>query len=101
MLPDQTFRFEAELWLYAAARAPWHFITVPADIAGQIRFMTGSTWGFGSIRVDVRIGSRTHLGVSGLWERDDVWGSVLDLLDGNQGRWGNGASSLPASFGRL
>ena len=56
MLPEQTYRFEAELWLYAAARAPWHFITVPADIAGQIRFMTGRTRGFGSIRVEARIG---------------------------------------------
>ena len=56
MLPEQTYRFEAELWLYAAARAPWHFITVPADIAVQIRFMTGRTRGFGSIRVEARIG---------------------------------------------
>ena len=56
MLPEQTYRFEAELWLYAAARAPWHFITVPADIAGQIRFMTGRTRGCGSIRVEARSG---------------------------------------------
>ncbi|MCC0035805.1 MAG: DUF1905 domain-containing protein [Hoeflea sp.] len=56
MLPQQTYRFEAELWLYAAARAPWHFIPVPADIARQIRFMTGRTRGFGSIRVSARIG---------------------------------------------
>ena len=56
MLPEQTYRFEAELWLYAAARSAWHFITVPADIAGQIRFMTGRARGFGSIRVDARIG---------------------------------------------
>lgn len=56
MLPEQTYRFEAELWLYAAARAAWHFITVPADIAGQIRFMAGRTRGFGSIRVDACIG---------------------------------------------
>lgn len=56
MLPQQTYRFEAELWLYTADRAAWHFITVPADIAGQIRFMTGKTNGFGSIRVRARIG---------------------------------------------
>lgn len=55
MLPEQIHRFEAELWLYAAARAPWHFLTVPADIAGQIRFMTARTRGFGSIRVKARI----------------------------------------------
>ncbi|WP_417433756.1 DUF1905 domain-containing protein [Hoeflea sp.] len=56
MPPEQRYQFDAELWLYAAARAPWHFITIPADVASQIRFMAGKTRGFGSIRVRARIG---------------------------------------------
>ena len=56
MDPEQTFAFEAELWLYSAAKASWHFVTVPADISHRIRFLAGSTNGFGSIRVRVRIG---------------------------------------------
>jgi hypothetical protein len=54
--PDQNYRFEAELWRYSATKAPWHFITVPAEISQQIRFFAGKTKGFGSIRVSALIG---------------------------------------------
>ncbi|MDP2121990.1 MAG: DUF1905 domain-containing protein [Hoeflea sp.] len=57
MLPDQTYRFEAELWLYPGEKASWHFITVPAEISHQIRFLAGKTQGFGSIRIRARTGA--------------------------------------------
>ena len=56
MEPEQQYQFEAELWVYAGAKAAWHFITVPADISHSLSFFAGSTNGFGSIRVRVGIG---------------------------------------------
>jgi Domain of unknown function (DUF1905) len=59
MEPDNTFQFEAPLWLYATTKAPWYFITVPQDISASIRFFAASTNGFGSVRVRASIGA-TH-----------------------------------------
>lgn len=56
MIPEQSHSFEADLWLYSGAKASWHFITVPAEVSQQIRFFSGRTNGFGSIRVSARIG---------------------------------------------
>lgn len=56
MEPDQTYRFEAELWLYPTTKAAWHFVTVPADVSHRIRFFSGTTNGFGSVKVRARIG---------------------------------------------
>ena len=58
MEPDIQFEFEGKLWLYAAAKASWHFVTVPKDISEQIRFFgrRGSP-GFGSVRVSVTVGN--------------------------------------------
>lgn len=56
MIPEQSHSFEAELWLYSGAKASWHFITVPSEISQEIRFFSGRTNGFGSIRVSARIG---------------------------------------------
>lgn len=56
MDPEQIFGFEADLWLYSAAKASWHFVTVPAEISHRIRFLAGRTNGFGSIRVRACIG---------------------------------------------
>lgn len=57
MQPEQTYSFEAELWRVGAAKAPWHFITVPQEISHQIRFFAGKTNGFCSIRVRACIGA--------------------------------------------
>lgn len=54
--PEQTFAFDAELWVHTAAKASWHFVTVPAEISRRIRFVAGRTNGFGSIRVRACIG---------------------------------------------
>lgn len=49
------FEFDAELWLYPG-KGGWHFVTLPADIAGQIRFLTEpKTRGWRSEAVIVRI----------------------------------------------
>jgi hypothetical protein len=53
------FEFEATVWLWDGPAA-WHFITVPFEIADEIDEITrGRTGGFGSVRVQVTIGSST------------------------------------------
>ncbi|WP_041040014.1 DUF1905 domain-containing protein [Paramagnetospirillum magnetotacticum] len=52
-----TFEFEAQLWLYPGDAA-WHFITLPREIAEEIRFFCprrGAGWG--SVRVEACIGA--------------------------------------------
>jgi len=50
------FDFDAELWLWDARRSDtWVFLSVPAEIAE--RAATRPRSGFGSVRVEVRIGS--------------------------------------------
>ncbi|MAI00232.1 MAG: hypothetical protein CMN47_03990 [SAR116 cluster bacterium] len=47
------YEFEAALWLYPGMEG-WHFITLPADAAEEIRFFHQKRRGFGSIRVSIR-----------------------------------------------
>ncbi len=49
--------FNGKLWRWKGdAPAAWHFITLPEDVAGQIKFMTCKGRGFGSVRVKATIG---------------------------------------------
>lgn len=48
--------FEAEVWLWKSDAA-WHFLTLPQDVADEIEDMPISRGGFGSLRVQVTIGS--------------------------------------------
>ena len=51
--------FEAELWVWAARRDDsWTFVTLPADASEEIRdrAAAGPRRGFGSVRVQARIG---------------------------------------------
>ena len=48
--------FEAEVWLWKSDAA-WHFLTLPPDVADEIEDMPISRGGFGSLRVQVTIGS--------------------------------------------
>jgi hypothetical protein len=51
--------FTAEVWLYEGD-APWHFVTLPLDLADELRARTaGTRRGFGSVRVSVTLGSST------------------------------------------
>jgi hypothetical protein len=52
-----TYSFTADVWLYQG-KAAWHFVTLPPKLAGEIRFMAGSTRkGFGSVPVTAGIGT--------------------------------------------
>ena len=51
-MDDLSFTFTGQLWRWQGdAPAAWHFITLPAEIGGQIKFFSGRTRGFGSVRV--------------------------------------------------
>jgi len=50
------FEFDAELWLYPG-KGGWHFVTLPTDIAGEIRFTAErKKRGWGSEAVVARTG---------------------------------------------
>lgn len=44
------------LWLWSGESASWHFLTVPEELAGEIRAQSlAQRGGFGSVRVEARI----------------------------------------------
>jgi len=48
------------LWLWSGGQASWHFLTVPEEEAGEIRAEgLARRAGFGSVRVEARIGDVT------------------------------------------
>jgi hypothetical protein len=49
------FQFKSKLWLYDGPAA-WHFITVPKKLSAQIKTMALTQRGFGSVKVEARIG---------------------------------------------
>lgn len=50
-----SYSFQAELWLYPG-EAGWHFLTLPADIADDIRAQSaGHSKAFGSVKVTAEI----------------------------------------------
>lgn len=53
---SRTFEFQAPLWLFSGNGA-WHFITVPPDVSDEIADLAPPRPGFGSVRVQVRIGT--------------------------------------------
>lgn len=53
---DADFTFENTLWRYASEKASWFFITVPEDISAQVKMLSGRRNGFGSVKVDAKIG---------------------------------------------
>lgn len=45
------------MWLWSGENGRWHFITVPEELAGEIRAQgLARRGGFGSVRVEARIG---------------------------------------------
>ena len=55
---EATFDFDAELWEWDAKQdASWVFVTLPAEVAEEIRDMSPPRRGFGSVRVGVRCGT--------------------------------------------
>jgi Domain of unknown function (DUF1905) len=58
-VPPMGFVFSAEVWEHSGAGS-WHFVSLPEDEADDIEEMFGHTaGGFGSIRVEVTIGTST------------------------------------------
>lgn len=54
--PELTFR--SPLFRAEAADA-WRFVALPADVSEAVRLVAGPPRGFGSVRVQVRIGATT------------------------------------------
>jgi hypothetical protein len=53
------YRFRSELWEWPG-KAAWHFVTLPEDVTDDIdERMAGDKRGFGSVRVEVTIGTST------------------------------------------
>jgi hypothetical protein len=48
--------FEAEIWL-AQAEAAWHFVTLPAELADEVRARTAGRRPFNSVPVRATLGS--------------------------------------------
>lgn len=55
-MEDHTF--SSVLWRWEAQDA-WRFVTVPADLTEEIRVTGGPPRGFGSVRVEITVGSTT------------------------------------------
>lgn len=54
------YDFESEVWLYTAAKAAWHFVSLPAAFSDGIRGLRGPrSAGWGSLRVAATIGGTT------------------------------------------
>ena len=51
-------RFDAEIWLWEADAA-WHFLSLPEHVADEVEEQAGPRRGFGSVPVQVTIGSST------------------------------------------
>lgn len=50
------FYFEAVIWVFPG-ETPWHFLTLPEDISDELKSLRGKPRGFGSMRVDVKVGT--------------------------------------------
>jgi hypothetical protein len=57
-LSAHRYRFTAPLWEWDGGPAAWHFITLPEEVADEIKAITEGTArrGFGSVRVEVAVG---------------------------------------------
>ena len=56
---DDEWDFDAELWPADGADATWVFLTLPAGVGEDVRLLSGPPSGFGSVRVEVAVGSTT------------------------------------------
>lgn len=57
-MDGSVLHFTGEVWRYPG-EAGWHFITLPPDIADDIDGEVGERAGFGSIPIEVTIGTST------------------------------------------
>ena len=58
LLRVEDFSFTAALWQWEAqTTSAWFFVTLPVELADDLRLQAGPPRGFGSIRVEAVIGS--------------------------------------------
>ena len=54
----ESWTFEAELWSSETVGS-WVFLTLPPDVGDDLRLVSGPPAGFGSVRVEVALGTST------------------------------------------
>lgn len=52
-----SFRFSGELWEFSSEKTTWIFVTLPEEMSDEISDLVPNTPGFGSVRVEVSIGT--------------------------------------------
>ena len=57
-MPVESWTFEAELWSWESV-ASWAFVSLPAEAGDDVRLQSGPPTGFGSVRVEVTLGTST------------------------------------------
>ena len=68
----------ATLWRWSGEGGSWHFLTIDGQVSAEIRFAAlGRTGGFGSIKVEARIG-RTSWSTS-IFPQKDSGGFILPV----------------------
>lgn len=56
---DLTLEFTAPLWRWEARREFWTFVSLPADVTGEVRELAGDLpRGFGAVRAHARVGTK-------------------------------------------
>jgi hypothetical protein len=71
------YRFTGEVWLHQGT-GPWHFVTLPFDMSDEIEERTSQVQhGFGSVKVEVSIGSSTW--TTSLFASDSAKSYILPL----------------------
>jgi hypothetical protein len=53
-----SWTFDSELWS-SEQFAAWAFLTLPAEVGDDVRLLSGPPTGFGSVRVEVTLGTST------------------------------------------
>lgn len=57
---DLDFTFTNEVWIFAASKASWHFVTLPKEMSADIKAFTKHlAKGFRSVKVTAKIGETT------------------------------------------
>jgi hypothetical protein len=54
----ESWRFDAELWASESVGS-WVFLTVPPEVGDDVRLLSGPPTGFGSVRVEITLGTST------------------------------------------
>ena len=53
---DLNLEFQAEVWA-SSGKGAWFFVTLPVELADQVKFFQGQYTGFGMVNVKAQIGT--------------------------------------------